>query len=187
MPVELDSNANTCCAGLNCTMVKYTGKVCNIVGFNWSSPDKLTGIPIVKAAMAYNAPNGETVIIILSQALYLGNMLNYTLLCPNQLRCNRLIVDDVPRQLSPDPQKATHSIFVPVEHFRIPLEMRGVRNRVLQMAHVYSWVRMVSALWWVHAEWTRTITYRYVNEPASIYDGYSYCCGCVIRNGWVTI
>jgi hypothetical protein len=32
----------------------------------------------------------------------------------------------VPRHLSPDPQNATHSIFLPEDNIRIPLEMRGV-------------------------------------------------------------
>jgi transposase len=125
--MELDSHANTCCAGSNCVVVEYMGKVCNVIGFNHDTPnDELKGIPVVKAATAYDAPTGETYIIILSQSLYLGNLLSYSLLCPNQLRHNGLIVDDVPRHLSPDPLNATHSIFLPEDNIRILLEMRGV-------------------------------------------------------------
>jgi hypothetical protein len=76
--------------------------------------------------MAYDAPTGETYIIVIPQALYLGNYIDYTLLCPNQLRHHGVVVDDVPRHLSLDPSQATHSIFFPEENVRIPLEMRGV-------------------------------------------------------------
>jgi hypothetical protein len=86
-PVKLDSHADTCCTGSNCIIVKYTDKTCNVIGFNRDNPDdKLNGIPIVQAATAYDALSGETYIVVLSQALYLGNHSSYSLLCPNQLR-----------------------------------------------------------------------------------------------------
>jgi hypothetical protein len=47
--MELDSHADTCCAGSNCILVEYTGKVCNMVGFNHDTPnDELKGVPVVK-------------------------------------------------------------------------------------------------------------------------------------------
>jgi hypothetical protein len=126
-PMELDSHADTCCAGSNCVIVEYTNKTCNVDGFNRETPnDELMGIPIVKAATAYDAPTGETFIIILSQALFLGDHISYSLLCPNQLRHNGLTVDDVPRHLSPNPDLATYSIFIPDENVSIPLELRGI-------------------------------------------------------------
>jgi hypothetical protein len=125
-PMELDSHADTCCAGSNCVIVEYINRTCNVVGFNRETPnDELVGIPFVKVATAYNAPTGETFIIILSQALYLGDHSSYSLLCPNQLRHNGLTVDDVPRRLSPNPELATHSIFIPDEHVSIPRTERG--------------------------------------------------------------
>ena len=118
--VELDSHADTCCAGSNCTIIEQSGRTCNVIGFNRNNPNsELTDIPIVKAATAYDSPTGETYIIVIPQALYLGEHLDYTLLCPNQLRHNGVIVDDVPRHLAPDPEVATHDA-------RIPLELHGV-------------------------------------------------------------
>ncbi len=38
-PVELDSHADTCCAGSNCVVIEHTGKVCNVVGFNRNTPN----------------------------------------------------------------------------------------------------------------------------------------------------
>lgn len=126
-PMELDSHADTCCAGSNCAVLEYTGKSCSVVGFNRDNPkDKLTHIPIIKTATAYDTPTGETLILVIPQALYLGDYLSYSLLCPNQLRDHGIILDDVPQHLAPDPRLATHSIYAPEENVRIPLEMRGV-------------------------------------------------------------
>jgi hypothetical protein len=79
-------------------------------------------MPIVKATIAYEY------IIVHSQALYLGNHLDYSLLCPNQLQHKSTIVDGVPIHLAPDLTEATHSIFVPEERVRIPLAMRSVAS-----------------------------------------------------------
>jgi hypothetical protein len=126
-PVELDSHADTCCAGSNCVVLEYSSKSCNVIGFNRDNPsDQLLNVPIVKAVTAYNAPTGQTFIIVIPQALYLGDLITYSLLCPNQLRQYGIIVDDVPRHLAPDPSKATHSIYIANNDVHIPLQMGGV-------------------------------------------------------------
>ena len=62
----------------------------------------MTNIPIVKAITAYDCPTtGATYILVLGQSLYLGDSVDCTLLCPNQLRSNGVIVDDVPMHLAP--------------------------------------------------------------------------------------
>jgi hypothetical protein len=86
-PMELDSHADTCCAGSNCTKLEYTSKICNIVSCHQDNPNmQMAGIPIVKAATAYDSPTGDTFIIVLAQSLYLGDHIEYSPLCPNQLR-----------------------------------------------------------------------------------------------------
>jgi hypothetical protein len=153
--VELDSHADTCCADSNCTVIEFSGRTCNVVGFNRSNPNsELTDIPIVKAATAYDSPTGETYIIVIPQALYLGEYLDYTLLCPNQLRHNGVIVDDIPRHLAPDPEFATHSIFLPEDSTRIPLELNGVisgfptRTPTLEEIENCKWLTLTSELEW---------------------------------------
>lgn len=70
----------------------------------------------VQAATAFDDPEtGETYIIIFNESLYLGDALDNTLMNPNQVRANGLVVDDVPKHLSHDPKNATHSIYVPQE------------------------------------------------------------------------
>ncbi len=76
-------------------------------------------MPIVKAALAVDDPvTGETVVIIINQALYFGYLLSHVLLNPNQLRANDITVDDIPQHLSP---KSMHSITIHEENFSIPL------------------------------------------------------------------
>ncbi len=71
--VELDSHADTCCAGSNCAVIEVTGRTCNVIGFNRNNPNsEITDIPIVKATTAYDLPTGEIYILVIPQALYLG-------------------------------------------------------------------------------------------------------------------
>jgi hypothetical protein len=86
----------------------------------------LEDIPIVKAAVAYDDPlTGETLILIIGQALYFGDKVQDILLNPNQLRANGAIVDDIPRHLSLN-LCSSHSIYFPKGKIRIPLSLNGV-------------------------------------------------------------
>jgi len=86
-PMELDSHTDTCCAGSNCVVLEYTNKSCNVIGFNRdNTKDELVNIPIIKAATAYDAPTGETLIIVIPQALYLAEHLSYSLLLRDNCR-----------------------------------------------------------------------------------------------------
>ena len=83
-------------------------------------------MPVAKVATAYDHPiSGETVILIFGQALYMGDRMSHTLICPNQARTNGVIVDDVPQHLSHD-NSSTHSIYFPNEQVQIPLCLRGI-------------------------------------------------------------
>jgi hypothetical protein len=87
-------------------------------------------VPIVKAGMAYDAPWGETYILVLAQSLYLGEYVPNSLLCPNQMRCHGIVVDDVPKHLAPDPAQATHSLYFADKDIRIPLELEGCISQI---------------------------------------------------------
>lgn len=87
----------------------------------------MSDVPIARAAMAYDDPdNGKMFMLIINQGLYLGEALENTLLIPKQLRAYSVLVDDIPMHLAPDPEKATHSIWVPNEELRIPLSLQGI-------------------------------------------------------------
>jgi len=122
---ELDSHANTCVAGSNCLVTEYTGETVSVSAFS-KSHDLIHEVPIVKALTAYDDPRtGVTYILVLGQALFLGDDVESTLLCPNQLRYNGIIVDDTPIHLSPINQPSTHSIYFPDEDIRLQLSLKG--------------------------------------------------------------
>ncbi|KAI2501496.1 hypothetical protein MHU86_12941 [Fragilaria crotonensis] len=84
----------------------------------------LEDIPIATVATAYDCPlTGKTYVLVINEALYFGDKMKHSLLCPNQLRANGLKVDDCPRQYDSD---STHSIHVPESDLSIPLALRGV-------------------------------------------------------------
>ena len=120
---DLDSHADTCCAGATTVVIEYTGKTCDVSPFS-QAYDATKDVPIVKAVTAYDDPStGETFILVMNQALYFGDQMENSLLCPNQMRAHGVVVDDVPIHLSKG--DSTHSIFFPSEKVRIPLDMHG--------------------------------------------------------------
>ncbi len=82
--------------------MEYTNQTANISAYTDIFED-LTDVPIVNAATAYYYPNtGTTTILVIGQALFIGDKVSNTLFCPNQLRSNGVIVNDVPLYLTPD-------------------------------------------------------------------------------------
>jgi len=87
----------------------------------------MNNIPIVTAATAFDDPNtGQTTILIIGQALYMGDKVQHTLLCPNQLRAYGLHVEDTPMHLAPSSKPSAHAIHCPETDFTIPLSLEGV-------------------------------------------------------------
>ena len=70
--LELDSHAETCVAGATWKVMEYTGVVCDVYPYS-DSYKPLKQVPVVEAVTAYNHPAGETFILVLAQALFLGN------------------------------------------------------------------------------------------------------------------
>eukprot|EP00536_Pseudo-nitzschia_multiseries_P015317 jgi/Psemu1/217532/e_gw1.856.41.1 len=68
-------------------------------------------IPIGSCATAWTSPtSGQVYIIVFHQALYFGNKLKNSLICPNQVRdCNFNSVEETPRQFDP---RSKHGITI---------------------------------------------------------------------------
>jgi len=152
--IELDSHADTTCVGKNFRVISFTDRVCEVSPYH---PDynAISNVPIVQAATAYDDPNsGETFILVFHECLFLGDALQNTLMNPNQVRANGIVVDDIPKHLSPNPQHATHSIYVPKEDLRIPLQLRGViscfssRSPSDQELQTCQWIEMTNSEEW---------------------------------------
>jgi hypothetical protein len=93
--LELDSHADTCTAGKNARVLSYSNKVCEVSPYH-PQYKAMQNVPIAQMGVAYTHPDsGITYILVLNQALYVRE-LPHTLINPNQLRSNGIIVDDCP-------------------------------------------------------------------------------------------
>jgi hypothetical protein len=151
---ELDSHADTCVAGPNSIVLEYTDQTANVSAFS-DHHDVMKDVPIGTAATAYDNPqDGSTIILILHQALLMNDKVDNTLLCPNQLRANGLVVDDVPMHLAPYWQPSTHSIFSPEDDIQLPLTLHGVislietRTPTQEELDTCKWVVLTSDMTW---------------------------------------
>ncbi len=81
---ELDSHADTVVAGSACRILVLTDKSCDVFPYS-NQYEPIPNVPVAKVATAYDDPiTGETFILIFGQALYMGDSLEHTLICPNQ-------------------------------------------------------------------------------------------------------
>ena len=119
---ELDSHSDTMCAGNNCLLIEHIGEQVNVQPFS-GTYKPIANIPVGTAATAYDCPDGTVMILVFHQALCFGDKLKGTLLCPNQMRSNGVVIENCPSQFDP---RSGHCIRIPVAGVAIPLEMDGV-------------------------------------------------------------
>jgi hypothetical protein len=93
---ELDTRADTICAGANFCCLRPTGMTCSVQGFHQSF-EPIPEIPVATVATAWDDQNtGQTYILIIHQALYFGTQLDHSLINPNQIRVTGIPVCDDP-------------------------------------------------------------------------------------------
>ena len=122
-PSELDSHADTSVAGCN---FRLMGEPTRHVAVHGYSPDlpPVPNVPIGTAGTVWvDSESGKRYLLVLNECLFFGDRLPNSLLTPNQLRMNGLVVDDTPRQFS---STSTHSILDNVSGVRIPLSLRRI-------------------------------------------------------------
>ncbi len=114
-------------------------------------------VPIVTVATALDNPDGSKVILILHQALYLGDKIENTLLCPNQMRCYG--IDVVPIHLAPTNKPSTHSIYATEDNFNIQLSLNDdisyfrTRTPTCQELDTCKWIILTDPnTWEPHSE-----------------------------------
>ena len=102
-------------------MIEYLDQFCDVFPF-LSEYEPLPNVLIVNAATVYHYPDcsGELFILLFHQVLYVGDQVEASLLCPNQMRVHGVVVDNCPIHLSPN-CSSTHSIYVPEHDLCIPL------------------------------------------------------------------
>ena len=94
--MELDSHADTAVLGRNCTILNYTGRECDVSPYT-DSYEAIKNVPIVTGATAWTSQTtGETYILVINDSLWMGDVLDNSLLNPNQLRHHGVKVQDNP-------------------------------------------------------------------------------------------
>ena len=119
----LDSGADTCVAGKHAWIAEVIeGVTVSARGFSDNMPIE-ENLPIVNAIYAYDNPQtGEVVLLELNYCIYMGAKKVDSIACPNQMRMNGIYVNDLPRSLFPDIDKAQTII---ADEMRMPLSFNG--------------------------------------------------------------
>jgi hypothetical protein len=108
---------------MNTRVMEVTDTKVSVSPFS-DSYEAIKDVPITMVATAWDDPEtGKVIVLYIHEALYFGDRMSHTILCPNQLRANRWTVQDVPKQFDAG---SAHAIIDPTGHLRMPLERSGM-------------------------------------------------------------
>jgi hypothetical protein len=118
--LEIDNHADTHALGRNFSVLSFTGRICDVSPFvDHYKPTR--GIEVVSAATAWDDPETlETIILVFHEALWMGDMMEHSLINPNQCRSYGISVCDDPYD-----KNRFLGMHDPVTDIRIPLFMYG--------------------------------------------------------------
>ena len=89
----IDSWADTSCAGKHAHVLEFIdGRTVTARGFASSLPT-IENLNIANVAYAYDAPSGETFILEVNNSIYLGDLMDDSLLNPIQCMMNGIQID----------------------------------------------------------------------------------------------
>ena len=93
---ELDSHANTCCAGSNMLLITQDEQKVSVHAYS-DSIQPITDVPIMMVATLWeDLMSGHSLVLVTREVLFLGEKLRGSLLNPNQLHANGAKVEDIP-------------------------------------------------------------------------------------------
>ena len=79
---ELDTHVDTCCAGTNWALMKYTGEICEVSPF-LNTYDPVKEIPVARCCTVWTSEeSGEEYLLVGDQMLWFGNSLENSLINP---------------------------------------------------------------------------------------------------------
>jgi len=94
---EVDTRADTMCSGATFRLLETTGQLCNVTGFHPVLPS-IRNIQVETTVTAYDHSDGATYILEFAQSLFFGRTLKNSLMNPNHLHENGLVVHTCPKQ-----------------------------------------------------------------------------------------
>ena len=93
---ELDTHADTCCAGANWSLLEFTGQICEVAPF-LDSYDPIQEIPIARCCTVRTSEDDSTEYLLVGdKMLWFETRLKHSLINPNQIRAYGLEVVDNP-------------------------------------------------------------------------------------------
>ena len=94
--IELDSHSDTTILSINCVILTYRGKECDMLSYS-KKYEYIQHIPVVTGVTAWTFPHSrETFILVFNKSLWMGKKLDHTLVIPNQIHQHRIDVQDNP-------------------------------------------------------------------------------------------
>ena len=113
----MDSHADTCCAGKNFRLLVETGDTCDVHPFS-DHFDAIKNIQIATCVTLITTSNGYSFILVGHEMLFFGADMERSLLNPNQLRHNGVVVQD-------DYTRYDEPLGITIGDVFIPFEMQG--------------------------------------------------------------
>jgi hypothetical protein len=112
---ELDTHANTCCAGANWSLLETTGEYCEVSPF-LGSYEPVSEIPLARCCTVWtDQSDSSEYLLVGDQMLWFGTCLPHSLINPNQLRALGLYVND-------DPFNNTRKFGIKADNIFIPFD-----------------------------------------------------------------
>jgi hypothetical protein len=108
---DMDTMADTCCAGSNWTPIYFTGETVEVSPFA-DSYESMKDIPVATCATIIVTESGAKYLLVGHEMLYFGNALRRSLINPNQLRMAGIKVVDDPT-VDDGFGIHTHELFIP--------------------------------------------------------------------------
>jgi hypothetical protein len=127
---EMDTHADTCCAGVNWSLLETTGEFCE-VSPNLGTYQQVSEIPLAYCCTVWTDQlDSSEHLLVADQMLWFGTQLPNSLINPNQLRAYGLHVNDDPFDHSRKFGIDSENLFIPFDtmgtavHFntRVPTE-----------------------------------------------------------------
>ena len=119
----MSTHVNTYVLGETFSIYKNTSQECTVYPYIMTYKPRV--VTIAHGGTAYDHSDGVTYILDVNNGFNMVDVLSISLLNPNQMRANGIMVDDIPIHLSLN-ASSTHSIFIPDMNLRIPLRLDGV-------------------------------------------------------------
>jgi hypothetical protein len=121
--VHLDSHAD-CFVFSEHSKILYSdiSRTVNLIPFK-ANLGTVDGIYVSSIAIAYDDPiTFSTFILIFHESLQVPGMVHH-MLCPNQLRDNGILVNDIPLMFTPENERSTNTHAIVAAQLVIPLNM----------------------------------------------------------------